>query len=43
MVTEKLKNIARYHSDDPQIQKIKEDLKAAQPPTADRYSLHTVL
>jgi hypothetical protein len=34
-LTEKLKNIARYHNDDPQMQKIKGDLKAAQPPTAD--------
>lgn len=38
-VTEKLKNIARYQSDDPQMQKVKEDLKAAQPPIAVRYSL----
>jgi hypothetical protein len=43
MVTEKLKNIASYHSDDPHIQELKEDMNAAQPTAADRYSLHTVL
>ena len=34
-VKEKLKNTARYHSNDLQTQKIKDDLKAAQPTTAD--------
>jgi hypothetical protein len=38
-VTEKLKNIAKFHNDNPQMQKFKGDLKAVQPPTADRYNL----
>ena len=36
---EKLKNTARYHSNYLQTQKIKDDLKAAQPTTADGYKL----
>jgi len=35
----KLKYIARYHSDYPQVQRVKDDLKAAQPPPANRYNL----
>ena len=34
-----MKNIARYHGDDPQMQNIKYDLQAAQRTTADRYNL----
>ena len=38
-VTKGLKNIARYHSDDPQMQNLKDEFKAAQPPTGDRNNL----
>ena len=38
-VKEKLKNTARYHSNDLQTQKIKDDLKVAQSKTADGYKL----
>ena len=38
-VTKDLKNIARYHSDDPQMQNLKDEFKAAQPPTGDRNNL----